>query len=228
MIFDWPSGADFAPRAGRFHLATVAQISASPYTGAGKAVTLAQVWRAELTLGVRSIEVAHDIQGFIESLEGPVNPVRLFDRWRPFPLGLIGGVSGFSDGTLFSDGSGFTAGWAPMVVTAAAQGARFVHMEGLPASQECFRRGDLFGIDHYGEGGLQNFLYESRSGVNSNADGEALVPILPGLRKAIAPGDAITLWQPRVHMRLVPDHETVTRAVNVSEQVTLSFVEDIP
>jgi hypothetical protein len=227
MIFDWPGSDDFRPMSGRMHLVTVAHISASPYTGSGKAVTLAQVWKADFSFNSRALARGHDLQGLVESLEGPVNPVRMFDWWRQYPAALLGGVTGFSDGTLFDDGTGFTDGWAPMVASAAAQGARFVHMEGLPEETECFRRGDLFGIDHHGEGGLQNFLHEVRAGVTSNANGEALVPILPGLRKAIAPSDAIRLWRPKVHMRLLPDHEALNRSFNAADPITLSFVEDV-
>lgn len=221
-IYDWPDGEDFfAPINGSFRLVPVSQISASPYTGAIKAVNLALIWQARFEIDLRTLANAHNFQGFIESLEGPVNPVRLFDRWRPAPALLSGGLSGFSDGTFFSDGTGFTDGYEPLVVTAASQGARFVHMSGLPVSQACFQRGDLFGVAGY--------LYEVRANVSSNASGQALVPILPGLRTAIAPSDPITLWKPRVPMRLAngPSFEVARLNKNI-ERTELLFVEDIP
>ena len=219
--FDWPDGPDFCPINGSFRLMPVSQTSASPYTGSIKAIGLAQVWMARFEIDLRSLANAHSFQGFIESLEGAVNPVRLFDRWRPMPLALKGAVSGFSDGSFFDDGTGFTDGWSPLIVTAAAKGERRVHMEGLPMSQECFRRGDLLG--------LGGFLYEVRAGVTSNGDGEALVNILPGLRAGVAAGDAVTLWRPRLAMRLANGSDAeVTRLGRNPGRIELQFVEDIP
>lgn len=219
--FDWPDGPDFCPINGSFRLLPISLTSASPYTGSIKGIGLAQIWAARFEIDLRNLANAADFQGFIESLEGPTHPVRLFDRWRPFPLALKGEVSGFSDGTFFDDGTGFTDGWAPAIVTACARGERRVHMEGLPASAECFRRGDVIGI-----GG---FVYEIRSGVSSNAAGEALVNILPGLRAGVAAADPVTLWRPRVAMRLANsgDFEIARQGRNPG-RVELQFVEDVP
>lgn len=220
-VFDWPDGRDFCPINGSFRLVSISQTSASPYTGSIKGVSLAQIWMARFEIDPRTLANATDLQGFIESLEGPTNPVRLFDRWRPYPLALKGEVSGFSDGTFFDDGTGFTDGWSPAIVTAAARGERRVHVSGLPESAECFRRGDLIGI-----GG---FLYELRAGVTSNADGEALLNILPGLRAGVAAADPVTLWRPRVAMRFAnaSEFESSRQGRNPS-RIELQFVEDVP
>ena len=219
MIFNWPHDPAWNPMAGRFRLRTISQMSASPYTGAVKAVGLGQVWTADLTFNNHDMALGHDMQGFLESLEGPVNPVRLFDWWRRVPALLSSAASGFSDGTFFTDGTGFTDGWAPLVLTAASKGARQVAIEGLPESQDCFTRGDLIGL-----GGS---LYQIRAGVTSNSSGQALLNILPGLRAGVAAGDAITLWRPTVAMRLLPGDEGINRAFNISEGFSLSFVEDV-
>lgn len=221
MIFDWPDGSDFCPINGSFRLMPVSHTSASPYTGSIKAINLAQIWMARFEIDLRNLANATDFQGFIDGLEGPTNPVRLFDRWRPFPRALLGEKSGFSDGTFFDDGTGFTDGWSPMVVTAASQGERRVHVEDLPASKECFRRGDLIGLGGY--------LYELRAGVTSNADGEALLNILPGLRANVAPGDRVTLWRPRVAMRFANSGDfEIARQGRNPVRVELNFVEDVP
>ena len=205
---------------GKFRLAPINQYSTSPYTGAGKSISLAMIWRADLTWNSRDLASGRDMQGFIEGLEGAANAVALFDWWRPFPVPLAGGITGFSDNTLFSDGTGFEDGWSPAVVTAAAKGERRVHVSGLPTSRECFRRGDLFGINGY--------LYEVARGVTSNADGEALINFLPGLRAGVMAGDAVTLWRPTVPMRMVPSDDILNRTFNVNDPFSLSFVEDIP
>lgn len=220
MIFDWPDGPDFAPINGSFRLTPLSSISASPYTGAVKSVALALLWVARFEIALRTLQNAHDFQGFIEQLEGSSNPVRLFDRWRPVPALLSSSISGFSDGTFFTDGTGFTDGWAPLVLVAATKGSRAVAIEGLPASQECFRRGDLIGIGAS--------LYEVRAGVTSNSSGQALINILPGLRAGVAPGDAVTLWKPRIAMRLISGSEfEVFRSNKNPGHVELSFVEDV-
>ena len=216
----WPGSSDFTPMSGKFRLAPINQYSTSPYTGAGKSISLDTVWRADLTWNSRDLESGIDFQGFIEALEGAATPVALFDWWRPFPRALAGNVTGFSDGTLFDDGTGFEDGWSPAIVTAAAKGERRVHMSGLPVSQECFRRGDLFGINGY--------LYEVKAAAQSNASGESLVNVLPGLRAGVATGDAVTLWRPRVTMRLVPNDDILNRTFNIHDPFTLAFVEDIP
>jgi hypothetical protein len=229
MIYDWPHERDFRPISGRFYPATVAQVSVSPYTGAGKGLTLAQIWKADVTFNTKSLEVAQDFQGFLDSLEGPVNPVRMFDWWREFPPLLAGDTTFFSDGTTFTDGTGFTDGASLKVVTAGTRGSRLLHVEGLPASQACFRRGDLVGLRHaIGSGDYIDCVYEVRGAVSSNADGEALVNILPGLRAGIDAGDPVTIWRPTMQMRLVPNQDAISRGQKWSEPFTLSFVEDVP
>lgn len=221
LVFSWPHDRLWKPMSGRMRLRPLSQMSASPYTGSVKAAGLGLLWVADFTFNNHDLAQGHAMQGFIDGLEGAVNPVRLFDWWRQVPALLSSAQSGFSDDSLFTDGTGFTDGYAPRVVTAAERGARFVHMTGLPAAAACFSRGDLFG--------LGGFLYEVRSeSVSANAAGEALVPVLPGLRASIAADDPVTLWRPTVTMRMLPGDEGVMRSFNASEGFTLSFVEDVP
>lgn len=220
MIFDWIPDLYGSPVSGQFKLVTRAQVSASPYTGAGKANTLAQLWKADLTFNNKSLDNGVDIQAFIEMLEGPVHVCRLWDFWREVPPLLSGGLSGFSDDTFFTDGTGFTDGYAPSVVTGATRGARFLQIGGLPEAQACFRRGDLIGVG----GSLQMVS----AGVTSNAAGEALLPLLPGLRSDVAASDPVILWRPKVPMRLMPDHDGITREYDWATGFSLSFIEDIP
>jgi len=220
MIFEWPSDTAYRPISGRFGLTPISQISVSPYSGAIKAVNLAQVWSAEFTLGPKDLATAHDIQAFIEKLEGAANPVRLWDFWNPTPTLLSGNQSGFSDGTLFTDGTGFTDGYAPRVLYAATRGARFIAMQELPASQQCFKRGDRIGVG----GGV----YQVANPVTSNSLGQALLPVLPGLRSNLAVDDPVTLWRPKLAMRMIPGGDGMPRVFHRADPITLSFVEDVP
>jgi len=206
---------------GSFRLSSISALSSSPYTGAHKAALLAQIWVASLNWNNHELDLTHDMQGFLDALEGPVNPVRLFDWWRPAPLLLSGSITAWSDATYFDDGTGWTDGYAPSLLAAALRGANTITITGLPVSTECFRRGDLIGIGGY--------LYELRAGVTSNSSGQAAVIIQPGLRAGAAVGDMVTLYRPTVPMRLASDDQAViNRSITNGEPFSLNFVEDIP
>jgi len=206
---------------GTFRLSSISALSSSPYTGAHKASLLGQLWIAKLTWPARVLALVHNMQGFFDALEGPVNPVRMFDHKRMAPVTLSGGSEPWSDGTFFTDGSGWSDGYAPALIAAVAQGGRILVMEGLPASTECFRRGDLIGV--------QGYLYELKFGVTANASGEAAVTVQPGMRVGAAIGDPVTLYRPTVPMRLASDSEAaINRTFDWGEPFSLTFVEDIP
>lgn len=220
MSLEWPVG-QWTPTSGSFRPTVVSLNSTSPYTGGIKAAVLAQIWVASFSVTVPELDDAHDLQGFLDALDGPSNPVMMFDWWRPMPRGLRGATASFTDGTLFTDGTGFDDGWAPELLAGYARGARAVTMSGLPSSRACFRRGDLIGMGGY--------VHEVKAGVTSNASGEAMVQFQPGLRVGVATGDAVTLHRPRLPMRMVTDaNAAVTRAGSKGQAVDLTFVEDLP
>lgn len=220
-IFEWPSDQILQAISGNFRLSNISGLSTSPYTGAHKAASLGQIWVANLTFHIPDLREVHLMQGFLDLLEGPVNPVRIYDRWRPVPIPLAGGKSPFSDGSYFTDGTGWTDGYGPMLMAAVAQGANYLTMDGLPASTECFRRGDLIGIGGY--------LYELKYGVTANVSGEAGVTVHPGLRAGAAADDPVTLYRPTVPMRLATDADAaINRSGNHGEPFSLTFVEDVP
>lgn len=219
MTFEWPVG-QWQPISGSFRLSSISTVSASPYTGAQKAISLGQIWLVEATFHEPLLNDAHDLLGFLNELEGPVNPVLLFDWWRPTPRLLSAGSSAWSDGTLWSDGKGWTNGYAPTLSAAAARAARSVLVSGLPASTECFKRGDLIGIGGY--------LYEIRAGVTADSTGAARLNIQPGLRIAAAVADMVTLYRPTVPMRLVSGPDSIERVAAHASPFGLTFAEDIP
>lgn len=219
MTYTWPHDADWVPMGSSFNLMTRAKLSTSPYTGASKAATLAQLWVADLSFNKKSEGFVREMQGFLNMLEGPANPVRLFDWWRELPL-LVESDQPFSDGTFFSDGTGWVDGYDLKLIAAVAKGDNRFTVQGFPASTEVLRRGDLLG--------MQGYLYETRYGVTSNADGEALITVQPGARVAGAIGDPVTTWRPTVPMRLATEEAIIYRMLNAGEGFTLRFVEDIP
>src|SRR5687767_662413 len=113
--YDWPADTAWNPMSGTFRLSTIASLSSSPYTGDHKASLLGELWVANLSFNAKEISLVHDMQGFLNGLEGPVNPVRMFDHKRLAPVLLSGGSAAFSDGTFFSDGTGWADGYAPQL-----------------------------------------------------------------------------------------------------------------
>ena len=219
IIFDWPRDLNWRPMQGRFGLLPITHLSQSPYTGSLKNILLTQIWHAEFTFNHHSIADGVDIQGFIEGLEGGANPVRMFDPWRSQPLLVSTAQTGFSDGSLFSDGTGFTDGYTLLVDAAASKGATYITLNGFPASQAVFKRGDIFG--------LNGCLYQVRTGVSSNAAGKAVVWVQPGLRGGCAAGDTVNCFFPTCQMRLLNGLDMLSREFNISSTFTLQFVEDV-
>lgn len=203
--YTWPSQRDYAPMSGSFRLRPITATSVSPYTGATKAANFGQIWVAQFTWNNVSIDIANELQSFLDQLQGSANPVLLFDWWRKTPRALIG------------------AGlMAPLVTTAASRGATSLTLNSLTVSREIFRKGDLFGVGGY--------LYEVTSGLTSDSFGNGTVTFQPGLRAAVAASDAVTLYSPTVPMRLIngEDAEIGRMIGNYGTGFSLTFAEDIP
>lgn len=203
--YTWPSQKSYAPMSGSFRLRPITAASISPYTGATKAANFGQIWMAKLTWNNVSIDIANELQSFLDQLQGAANTVLLFDWWRKTPLPLIG--------------AGLTA---PLVTTAASRGATSLTLNSLTASKEIFRKGDLFGVGGY--------LYEVTTGLTSNSSGNGTVTFQPGLRTGVASNDAITLYSPTVPMRLMngEDAEIGRMVGNYGTGFSLTFAEDVP
>jgi hypothetical protein len=217
---NWPSG-QWVPERGRFALRPVSVMSTSPYTGATKAIALAQLWVAEITWHVPDLNDAIDLQAFLESLDGPATPIRLFDWWRCHPRGFNPTIEHWSDGTFFSDGTGWSSvAAAPTVKIAAARGAQSITLKDMSVSKKLFKRGDLFEI----AGGL----YEAMGDVTANASGEATMTFRPGLRTAAIIGDAVVIAEPRGTFRLTNEFELAPRSGSKAEPFSLTFIEDVP
>lgn len=219
--FTWPTGY-WIPTASVFKIQTISQMSQSPYSGAIKAATSGQLWTCEATFPPMQNRDAHDIEAFLEGLEGPVNPVYMHDWHRPYLRAEEGGpVRQWSDGTLFTDGTGWQdPAWNLVLGASALAGARSITITGFPASQQVLWRGDVLGVG--------DNLVQVQANVNSDSGGIAMVSILPGLRRGVTSGTPIITVRPKVLMRLAPDADTgIARASTISTEFTLRFVEAI-
>lgn len=223
--YTWPVHK-WVPQSSAFSIRTISQMSTSPFTGGTRASSLGQIWVCEATFPPMKNRDAYEFASFLEGLEGPVNPVRMHD-WHRRQIRAFDGTnsmvtwtdgSGFTDGSFLSDPS-----WSLTTSIDAASGARSVTISGFPVSQACLYRGDAIGIG--------DNLLQVQNDIVSDGSGDALVPVLPGLRKAVVAGTPVITIRPKVLMRMAPDVDTtIFRAPVHSNEITLRFVEavDLP
>lgn len=178
--------------------------SASPmsYLGATAATKpFAQFWSAKLTLTqMQWDDGGQEAAAFFERLAGRGGVLRMGDPMRRIPLRdrlIMADKEQFSDGTWFSDASGFVDGLLPDFVTldqAASKGATYIVLRGLPASEtKLLRRGDLIEIRPNGIPVEGPSLHSVHSIGNSDASGKSGIEISPPLRRGFAAGDMVVL-----------------------------------
>ena len=221
-VYAWPSFG-MAPIEAMFRVASLSQLNASPYTGGSIGFSLGQMWMATITFNNRLLEDTFDMQAFLSQLEGPVNPVRLFDWQRRFPINFSEQAEqAFSDLSLFDDGSGWTeTGVNPLVSATADIGERTILTDGWPVSTEVMKRGDVFGVN--------GFMYEVLKTAVTDSSGATSLTFQPGLRESVIDGDPLRLYRPNCAFRLMTDAEAaINRTLTHGEPFTLSFMEFMP
>ncbi len=221
-IYSWPSDK-WGWREHSFRVLPITQNSASPYTGTSKSSALGNIWVCSFTIPEQSDDNAFELQSFLDLLEGPVNPVQLYDRKRQTVRALMNAAPIlWSGGITWSGGVTWSGpAWSTMVSVAAPKGQRSVSIDGFPALIPVLYKGDKFGINGY--------LYEVTDNVKANVSGVALVQFIPGLRQGVADGDPVVLTRPAVKMRMTPDSDQAVRhgKVNTVGGMSLDFVEAI-
>lgn len=228
MVVSWPSN-DWAPMSGKFRVQPVSTQSRSPYTGAVKALKLAQIWVADLTWNNHDLQDTFALQAFLESLDGPSTPIRLFDWWRRKPyLMSVAGSEPWSDATFFTDGTGWgSMAIAPVTKYAYERGAQIMVLENLPVSLAAMVPGDLFEIPNI-DTSQQGFLHTVMRNVTADASGEASIHFRPGLRAGVEVGTGLKLFTPRGTFRMTSDPDVINRMFQWGETFSLSFAEDVP
>jgi hypothetical protein len=218
--FSWPTSKKWIPASGSFRARAITQSSISPYTSAYKGSSLGSVWVAKMDFPARTLDDGYELQAFLDGLEGPTNPVYIPNWNRPSPRYFGDQVGApFSDGTFFTDGTGWNdPGWSLTVNVAAVRGARAIAITGFPVNSTVLYPGDVLQVG--------SSMIEVQTLAISDGGGLALVSVLPGLRTGIAQGTPIISFSPKVLMRMMSDAEMV-RNLNVTEPVTLEFAEAI-
>lgn len=232
-IYNWPLHK-WIPASGTFRVKSIPSLSVSPYTGASRSASGGMMWVAEQTWPAQTLYEAHEIQAFLDRLEGPVNPV-LIPVWNRMGLrALIGSemsnsetqalaITGepWSDGLFFDDGYGWSdPSWSITVSLAALVNVRSVTLSGFPDSTLVLHPGDVL---KFGDNTV-----EVMDHVTSDTNGTALVPILPGLRRGVAAGTAVSYTLQTVLMRVDPSSVAeVRREIVNSVPFSLRFIEAI-
>ena len=152
--------------------------------------------------------------GLVARLRGMRGRVRMTDTMRriqAYNLRVLGSQHGFSDGTYWSDETGWLEGFLPPFVSAeegARRGDESLVLSGFPDSTEkVFSPGDLLEVRPNGQFASHAHLYEVTHYSNSDAGGLTRVEFGPGLRAGVRPGDQIVLRDPTSVFQLISDGE---------------------
>lgn len=198
-----------------FALRPVTQVANRPFGGGrGVSGTIVQAWVSSVTMAPLRDPVLQDMDAFFSRLRGQSGLMRLsnalrLNTWYDRDVSLTS--STWDDGSHFTDGSGFVNGYLPpevYIATAAARGARFVVLGGLPASVSgIIRRGDLFQVKPNGIAGSVPHLYKAMNSASSNSSGQIGISIEPGLRQSVAAGDQVGLRYASSVFRLSDDSQ---------------------
>ncbi len=198
-----------------FRLVSRSQSAQRPWIG-GKSIRgpHAQAWVCQVTMTQQEDPLRQKIAAFFSRLDGQAGLLRMTDVTQQEPWydrNLAATTETYSDGTRFSDGTGYVSNHLPpnlYVVEAANRGDNFVVLGGLPASTaDVFIRGDRFEHKPNGIADGVPRLYEMMVGGSSDSSGQIGVEIRPRLRTGIAAGDQISLRWPSSVFRLVDDDQ---------------------
>jgi hypothetical protein len=185
----------------KYPLRSLTQVSSRVW-GGGQRPSLphTQLFLTDITFAPMRDPILGDIDSFFSRLRGRSGVVRIADAMRLAPWydrNLTPGRQDWSDGSTFTDGSGFASGYLPpevFVVEAAARGARYLVLGGFPVSTaNVLRRGDPFEIKPNGIRATFPHRYKPMLGGSSDASGYVGIEIEPGLRAAVAAGDTVGL-----------------------------------
>jgi len=220
-----------------FQLRSMSQVSPRPWAGGNSIYgPHAQLWMPKLTGTIQEQSVWPEIDAFFSRLGGQAGLLRIGDasRLQPrFNRALASGVGQpFSDGSTFTDGSGFLSGLLPptcILAAAASRGDLSVVIGGLPVSTaRALSRGDLFEVRPNGIPSACPNLYQVMVDSATNTSGQAGVEIRPPLRQGVAAGDMVVLSYPTSVFHLVDDQQAEMQiSVPVNADFGFSLIEAI-
>ena len=215
----------------RFYLTPSTFAFSSPISGEETVIRAHQKWMFEISTSTLDEELWRKWNAFIARLEGMVTLVRIWDPGNDYPLGTASGpepdsdnpVEPWSDGTLFTDGSGWTSGsTSALVAVAAEKGDNEMVIGGLRESEEiALEEGDKFGI---GE-----FTYQVIQRAASNASGESMIQFRPALREDVLVGAEVNFYKPTFVGRLMSNDDGIIEIdIRKNGAGGAKFVEVLP
>jgi len=211
-IIEWPR-AWWGVAAAEFYLTPRSQRSQSPWTMRQNIYgPHVQYWQARLIFPTLLDGDLAARESIIEQLGGTAGLLRMGHPFRITPMfsdEAITGIVGWSDGTFFTDGTGWLSGPLPSsihVYSPAAARTTSVVVGGLPINtSRVLRRGDMVEFRRDGIADETPSLHRVLVDAHSNANGRCSISFLPPLRKAVAAGDQVVLDYPTTVFRLAGD-----------------------
>jgi hypothetical protein len=198
-----------------FQLRSGSQTSPRPWAGGSSIYgPHVQLWMPKLTVAQIVGDGWQARSAFFSRLGGQAGLLRMSDPARVAPqynTSLAASVATWSDGSRFTDGSGFLSGLLPptaFLVSAKSRGDRDLVVGGLPASiVNALRPGDLLEVRPNGIASLTPHLYEVSVQGDTNAAGQTGVEVRPPLRANLAAGDMVVLSYPTSVFHLIDDSQ---------------------
>lgn len=219
-----------------FQLRSASQISARPWAGGNSIYgPHVQIWMPKLTATVQNVDLWPQMDAFFSRLGGQAGLLRMGDPSRTSPRYnrlLVPPFATWSDGSTFTDGSGFASSLLPptcFLAVAANRGDKNVVIGGLPVSvANALSRGDMFEVRPNGIAGATPNLYQIMIDCPTNSSGQAGVEIRPALRQGFAVGDMVVLDHPTSVFHLVDDQQAEMQiTVPVLANFGFSLIEAI-
>lgn len=213
-VFDFPTKWHDKIVTNKFRLRARTQSSARTWSGGDNVGgVVAKQWAIDISFAQMRDPDLQEIKAFFSGLDGRANVLRMPDvarlaPWRDRNATLT--ETSFSDNSLFTDGSGFAAGYLPPEVylaQAASRGDNYIVLGGFPASVPVLTKGDLLQVKPEGVPGLVPHLYQVQLAGASNSDGQVGVEITPRLRADLGAGDQVGLRFASGLFRLTSDME---------------------
>ena len=227
--YDWGFAAP-----SKYRLRSMSQVALKPWSGAqGVAGPHAQLWLADMTTAPLQDPYRQDADAFFARLRGRSGLLRFADPTKLdcwYNRTTTPTTSKFSDGTSFTDDTGFADGLMPptvYVAQVASKGARYLVLKGFPVSTvTALRRGDPLEIRPNGVSANFPHRYAAMYGGDTDSSGQIGVAIEPGLRAGVAVGDPVSLRAASSVFRLASDDSgEMELAAGFMGSVSFSLIE---
>jgi hypothetical protein len=204
--YRWP--LYIAPQSSSFRIQTRNIAASSPFRANVQTTgSIAKNWVADIAFGIKDENEWPEMMAVLSRVEGGENLIRMPCFARPLPFGVAAGKSklstttqqAFSDGTLFSDGTGWTENSSLGFLSQNALiGQDTVLISGLvPNQTKSIEFSDLMEID--------GFLYKSQVRASSDATGKSRVVITPPLRTNVYSGAPVLFEYPTSPFQVLED-----------------------